>query len=136
MGGSAIRNTSAGQWRFDVPAGLALERINARFTTDEVGSWRRDVLDQLRRRAPLGEVARTIGLDDVAPGDAFYTWLDEDWPPAAARRLRALLWLLAWWGGGASFEWDACDDWSDFSMDLQGDAGADRRQVLLRTPHP
>lgn len=138
MGGSAIRKTSAAQWRFDVPTGVALERINARFTADEVDSWRRDVRDQLRRRAPLGEVARTIGLDDVAPGsgDAFYDWLDEDWSPAAARRLRALLWLLAWWGGAATFDWDACDGWGEFALEVRRNADDGTRDVLLQTPHP
>lgn len=138
MGGSAIRSNGALQWRFNVPTRVALERINARFTSDEVASWRRDVREQLRQRAPLSELARTIGLDDVAPGsgDAFSTWLDQDWTPAAARRLRSLLWLLARSGDAATFDWEACGDWSDFAIEVQRGADPGRRDVLVRTPHP
>lgn len=137
MGGSAIRTHDSPR-RLDVPADLALERINARFTAEQVAAWRDAVRPILRRGGPLGEVAREIGLDDVAPGsgEAFLDWLDEDWPTPAARRLQALLWHLVWAPGGVRFSWEACDDWSEFDLEVRPDTAGPHRAVLVRTPHP
>jgi hypothetical protein len=137
MGGSAIRTDSTTQWRFNVPTDVALAQVNARFTEEATAAWRSAVREQLRQRATLGELARTIELDDVAPGDgdAFSAWLDEDWTPGAARRLRALLRLLAWSGRPATFAWEACDDWSEFALTVRSRNGSGR-DVLVRTPHP
>jgi hypothetical protein len=137
MGGSAIRTDSTTHRRFNVATDVALAQLNARFTEEAMAGWRSAVREQLRQRAALGELARTIDLDDVAPGDgeAFSAWLDEDWTPTAARRLRALLRLLTWSGRPATFAWEACDDWSEFALAVRSCDGSGR-DVLVRTPHP